>query len=522
MLFNSIEFLVFFLPLVFVVFRLIARFTSFSPLPWLTASSLFFYGWWEPRYLLLLLGSAGVNYCLSRLLGRVQGTPLARTLLITGVLFNLGLLAFYKYAAFIVSNVAAALSLPLAAPDILLPLAISFFTFQQIAYLADINKGQAPEASPLKYLLFVSFFPQLIAGPIVHHRQLLPQLDQLQHRYHPELLAPAVSLIILGLAKKVLVADTLAVFAEPGFQLVAAGTVINTADGWLSLSAYTLQIYFDFSGYCDIAIGCALLFGIRLPVNFQSPYQSTSIIDYWRRWHITLSNFLRDYVYIPLGGSQKGKTRRYINLFLTMLIGGLWHGAGWTYLLWGSLHGAFLVINHLWRNSNRRWGLIPENRAWAFFAQSLTLLSVTLAFAYFKAPTITAANSMLHSMLFGVGSGISADYLQAVDYTTRSDILQLLTEATGTAFCGVVFVAVALGIALLLPNSLDLVNNHGVEPSEHGSQDLGFRNPYQPDREPALRLQWAGTARWGIALGVLGWGILLSLTAISPFLYFQF
>lgn len=511
MLFNSIEFLVFFLPVVLAGHLILLR-LGVSTLGWLLAASLVFYGWWEPRYLFLLLGSAAANFLLARCLHRVRGNRGQGLILLAGVVFNLGLLAFYKYAAFIIDNLAALLGVSWQAPDILLPLAISFFTFQQIAYLADVNKGLEAERSPLRYLLFVSFFPQLIAGPIVHHRQLLPQLNQLDSLFNRGNLAPAISLIILGLAKKVLLADSLALFADPGFALAASGGSLHGAEATLSLTAYTLQIYFDFSGYCDIALGAALLFGVRLPVNFFSPYQAGSVIEIWKRWHITLSQFLRDYLYIPLGGNRLGRWRQYINLAITMLLGGLWHGASWNFVIWGGLHGIFLVINHLWRALLNNLSWQPRGMVWSLLCQLLTVSAFAAAFAYFRAPTTAAANRVLTTIFTQPGDGFGAAYLDALGNSLSGDVLASIAEPLGVAPLASLTVMFALAIALLMPNALQLVNG----------QRRGFELPDVPERAPLGRLHWRPTVGWGIALGVILWGVGISLTAVSPFLYFQF
>lgn len=511
MLFNSIEFLVFFLPLVLAGHLILLR-LGILTLPWLLAASLFFYGWWEPRYLLLLLGSATFNFVLARCLHSRRGQTGQGLLLAIGVAFNLGLLAFYKYAAFIVDNAASLLDIQLQAPDILLPLAISFFTFQQIAYLADVNKGLEAERSPLRYLLFVSFFPQLIAGPIVHHRQLLPQLNQLDSLFRRKNLAPAVTLIGLGLAKKVLLADSLALFADPGFDLAAGAQDLHGAEALLSLVAYTLQIYFDFSGYCDIALGAALLFGIRLPVNFYSPYQARSMIEIWKRWHITLSQFLRDYLYIPLGGNRKGRWRQYLNLALTMLLGGLWHGASWNFVIWGALHGVFLVINHLWRALLSRLAWQPTGLAWSLFAQFLTVSGFTVAFAYFRAPTIDAANNVLAAIFSLAGDGFSQAYVTTLEGSLSGDLLAGPAQYLGAAQLASLTVAGALAIALLLPNAIQLVN----------AQAGGFRLPHVEALPPLKAVRWQPSVSWGITLGLLLWAVGISLTSVSPFLYFQF
>ena len=395
MLFNSFEFIAVFLPCVFGGYALANRWGRRElGLGWLVAASLFFYGWWNPLYVPLLVGSMLANYALGRGLARPSA---GRGWLTVGVAGNLTLLGWFKYADFLAHNLMS-LGLPVQPPGIVLPLAISFFTFQQIAYLVDARRGLAKEPSLLHYALFVTFFPQLIAGPIVHHADMLPQfLDRHRRAVSAENVARGVAIFVVGLFKKVVLADTVAAWASPVFNAAAAGALPDAADAWGGALAYTLQIYFDFSGYTDMAIGAAWLFGIRLPENFAAPYRSTSIIDFWRTWHMTLSRFLRDYLYIPLGGNRHGTARRYLNLWLTMLLGGLWHGAGWTFVVWGALHGLYLSINHAWNLVCERipgWSRVPASvRGW--IGGGVTLLAVIVAWVFFRAAHFSAAGAML-------------------------------------------------------------------------------------------------------------------------------
>jgi len=513
MLFNSLEFLLF-LPLVFAVFRLLSRRRGHAVLPWLLFASLFFYGWWEPRYLALLLGSVLVNYGVARLLDRYRDAPPARPLLALGICWNLGLLGFYKYAAFVVENVSLVLSLRLESPDILLPLAISFFTFQQIAYLMDIRQGDRAERNPFRYLLFVSFFPQLISGPIVHHREMLPQFGRLRELYDPALIAPAIVLLTLGLAKTIVLADSLAMFADPVFLLAAEGQAPTTLEAWIATFAFSLQIYFDFSGYCDVAMGAALLFGVRLPVNFMSPLKATSIIDFWRLWHITLSRFLRDYLYIPLGGNRRGPGRRYLNLFITMMLGGLWHGASWNFFVWGGLHGLFLCINHGWRGitAGRTW---VQGRNWRLVSLIATFFAVALAFVVFRSSTVEAAWSIVLRFFSFEGAELSNAYLGELAKTASADLMFFAVHGVGAATAAVTVIVVGAAIAVLSPNALEVA----------GGERLGFdMRLLRVTARPRLRVypRWRPSVGWGIGLGLLCWLVLLSLTSVSPFLYFQF
>src|SRR4029078_5020437 len=270
-----------------------------------------------------------------------------KTFLAVGVTANLAALGYFKYVNFFLANLSALRETQTSVVAVVLPLGLSFFIFQKIALLVDASKGEVQHFSPLSYTLFVSFFPQLIAGPIVHHKEMMPQFAA-RARMQVVDFAKGLTLFVIGLAKKVLIADTIAQVSNPIFDRAAAGIVPGVLESWTGALAYTLQLYFDFSGYSDMALGLALLFGIHLPINFHSPYQARNSIEFWRRWHITLSRFLRDYLYIPLGGNRHGHVRRYINLAITMLLGGLWHGAAWTFVVWGALHGLYLAANHAW------------------------------------------------------------------------------------------------------------------------------------------------------------------------------
>ncbi len=510
MIFNSIEFLFLFLPISYLGFRVLTRFMPQAIIGWLVCASLFFYGWWEPKYLILLLGSALTNYYLGRLISDATTYKIRRAFAALGVCLNLGLLAIFKYTNFILESVSTVLQFEPTTYNILLPLAISFFTFQQIAYLIDVFKSRLAERSLSRYLLFVTFFPQLIAGPIVHHKTLLPQLSRLFKPYDKSVIAPAVTLIILGLSKKVLLADTLAMLVNPGFAMAESGALLDAGTAWICSVAYTLQLYFDFSGYCDIAIGCALLFGIRLPLNFESPLKATNIIDFWRRWHMTLSQFLRDYLYIPLGGNRHGETRRVFNLYLTMLIGGLWHGAGWTFVFWGSLHGLFLVINHGWRKLPISVSL--QGRAWQIFSFALTFNCVMFAFVFFRATSFDSALLLIRSMLSRIPGSVDADYLQKVDLSLSSDVLHLLTNAIGTNAFAIAFTIFAFAIATMLPNSLAFV----------GREKWGFENLYSNSDKVGVKLNWQNSSAWAVVFGALLFAVVLSLSTVSPFLYFQF
>lgn len=351
MLFNSYAFIFAYIPLVFLGYFTLGRRSHRLAALWLASASIFFYGWWDARFIGLLLGSIAFNYSAGYALARRSPTR-PRALLGIAIGMNLGLLGYFKYFNFFLDNLNALTDAHFENPPILLPLGISFFTFTQIAFLVDAYQGKAKEFNFVHYTLFVTYFPHLIAGPILHHKEMMPQFAAAAGcRWNARNIAVGGSIFIIGLAKKILLADALAEFATPIFSAVHDGGQPMLIEAWIAALAYTLQLYFDFSAYSDMAIGLSLLFNVRLPANFESPYKSTSIIEFWRRWHISLSRFLRDYLYIPLGGNRKGPLRRYLNLLATMLLGGLWHGAGWPFIVWGGLHGCYLAINQLSRNA---------------------------------------------------------------------------------------------------------------------------------------------------------------------------
>jgi alginate O-acetyltransferase complex protein AlgI len=404
-LFTTGTFLFLFLPATLLVFfgtaRVLGRAAAAA---WLALASLFFYGYWLPVYTILLLASVVANYGFGTLILRHQG-GLRRVWLIVAVTTNLAVLAYFKYANFLLStaNALAGTRFPLL--PIILPLGISFFTFTQIAYLADVYAGKVEQRNPIHYLLFVTYFPHLIAGPVLHHAEMMPQFA-LAENYRPRLenFVVGLAFLVIGLAKKILIADNMAPVANDAFDnRLQLGIGIGHA--WVGVLAYAFQIYFDFSGYSDMAVGLSLLIGVQLPYNFSSPYKARSIIEFWRRWHMTLSRFLRDYLYFALGGNRKGRVRRHVNLLVTMLLGGLWHGAAWTFVIWGGLHGIFLVVNHGWRYLCERYGFISTALKrplaallWDGLATALTLTCVLIAWVFFRAKSLAAANAMLTSM----------------------------------------------------------------------------------------------------------------------------
>ena len=394
MMFHSIPFILGFLPICLAGFFAMGRYCgSKAALSWLVLADLGFYGWWNPRYLPLLAASVIGNYLLA---GRLRRSTRTRCWLAAGVAANLALLGWFKYADFLMHTVVP------SAPglNITLPLAISFFTFQQIMFLIDTagdrnaageDRDHPAPAAFLPYAAFVTFFPHLIAGPIVRPAEVIPQLTCAQQiRPCRQNLADGLLIFLLGLAKKLVLADMFGVFADIGFNAAAHGAMLTFFEAWYAILAYTLQIYFDFSGYSDMAIGLARMLNVRFPMNFDSPYQATNIADFWRRWHITLGGFLRDYVYIPLGGNRTAPLRQIGNLTLTMLLAGLWHGAAWSFVVWGGLHGLFLVVHRLYRSRLR-----PLS---APLGQALTLFVVILAWVPFRAGSLSSSLAMLRGI----------------------------------------------------------------------------------------------------------------------------
>ena len=390
MLFNSPVFILAFLPITFLIYFFLTRggFIKLSKM-WLVLASLFFYGYWDPVYLLLIGSSIVVNFTLAN---RIRETQHKQGYLYTGILFNLGLLGYFKYADFFIDNVNMALASQIPELNIVLPLAISFFTFQQVAYLVDTKNGECEESDFLSYCLFICFFPQLIAGPIVHHKEMMPQFDQAgKSRIQARNVILGLMIFAIGLFKKVVLADALAQYVDPVFHLSLTQEVGFTA-AWLGSLAYTFQLYFDFSGYCDMAIGAALLFNIVLPINFNSPYKAVNIQDFWRRWHMTLSRWFRDYVYVKLGGNRVGKLLTLRNVFLTAFVSGIWHGAGWTFVIWGAMHGLAMVVHRLY--SDHLAFSLPRWVAWL-----LTFLFVNFAWVVFRAESLTSALNIYAGMV---------------------------------------------------------------------------------------------------------------------------
>lgn len=394
MLFNSAEFILAFLPVTFIVYFALTHNgkIEYSRI-WLVLASLFFYGWWNPNYLVLICISMLVNYGFATAISRNAIDKHRKLLLIGAIVFNVGLLGYYKYADFFISNFNVLLGSDYNLLNIILPLGISFFTFQQIAFVVDTYRREIQHVDLVQYSLFVCFFPQLIAGPIVHHKEIMPQfMDPDKWRIDTDNIARGIFIFNMGLAKKIIIADTFGQIANLGYQNFQS---LDTVQSWITAFAYSVQLYFDFSGYSDMAIGIGLLFNISLPVNFRSPHKSANIQQFYRRWHITLSNFLRDYIYIPLGGNKKGELVTNLNLFLTFLIGGFWHGANWTFVIWGALNGIALIAHRMFQKTGI---MLPQ-----MIAVSITFLFVMFVRVFFRSENFSIASQILATM-FGAGS----------------------------------------------------------------------------------------------------------------------
>ncbi len=513
MLFNSYSFLLLYLPVTAFVFFRLGAYSHKLAAAWLAAASLFFYGWWNPAYVGLLLASIFFNYGVGIALARewdAERTARRHLILALGVGADLALLGYFKYANFFVDTANRALGLEWEMQEILLPLGISFFTFTQIAFLADAWAGKAREYNFIHYLLFVTYFPHLIAGPVLHHKEMMPQFAR-PETYVPAMENIAVGLTIfsIGLFKKAVLADGIAPYANAAFRAADQGESIDLLMAWGGVLAYANQIYFDFSGYSDMAIGLSRVFGVVLPLNFNSPYQATSIADFWRRWHITLSRFLRDYLYVPLGGNRRGPARRWVNLMATMLLGGLWHGASWNFVVWGGLHGLFLAVNHAWVafREARSWHRLPTWLAWA-----LTFAAVLVAWVFFRATTTQGALGMLAGMagLNGVSlpSAIAAPLGGVANWLAQAGVT--LRLGGGSEFVLTWGWSVALlAIALLLPNTQEIMRHYrpGLDFVSSGTRPWAA---------------WRPSVAWAWAIAVLSGAGALSLSGATEFLYYQF
>ena len=491
MVFSSLEFIYLFMPPVLLGFLILRSLRMEGAIIWwLIAASLAFYAWWSPLHLALLLASVGANYGAHILLRKNRSRPV----LIVGIISNLAVLAWFKYADFLLQNVAALTGAESKALGIVLPLAISFFTFQQISFLLDTWNDKIEQCDFKRYVLFVTFFPQLIAGPIVLQKDTIPQfhLSNFANRTGLNIMVGG-TLFAIGLFKKIVLADGIAPVANAVFAASDAGQTIDMQTAWQGALAYTFQIYFDFSGYCDMALGVARMFGIKLPINFNSPYKAVSISDFWRRWHITLSRFLRDYLYIPLGGNRSGILGRHGNLVATMLLGGLWHGAGWNFVIWGGLHGTFLVVNHLWRDISVRHGFhkLAPKFIRLIASWSLTMMAVIVAWVFFRAETFSGAVGVLSAMFIPAEVSIIAQGGALVEDPAFS----------------VMIIAVMMIVVTAFPNSIELTRKY--RPVIDTVRELGT-SAY------SLRsLNWRPAPMWGATIAVAGTFALVQLYRLN-------
>ncbi len=492
MLFNSYIFIFVFLPITLIVFFGLARYRYLKMAKiWLAITSLFFYGYWNPPYLILMILSIVFNHQMGQAIDKAElKSKEAKTLLWIGIIINLLTIGYYKYAEFSLASINGIFRSNLSIPEVILPLAISFYTFTQIAYLVDAYRGETKEYKYdlLTYSLFVTFFPQLIAGPILRHDELIPQFNKLKNFiFSHKNFGYGLVLFSLGLCKKVLIADNVSPWVATAFNNPSELVFI---EAWFGALSYTFQLYFDFSGYSDMAIGIGMMFNIKLPINFDSPYKAISISDFWRRWHITLSNFLKDYLYIPLGGSRQGEIKRYTNLLTTMLLGGLWHGAGWTFIVWGGLHGTYLCINHAWRKLKIT---LPKFVGWG-----ITFIAVVVGWVLFRAENFSDATAMLKTM-----AGFNGIILPG----NAGGRFSFLSN---------------LGIQLQAWGSFDYLPG-GSNPKPHLAAIIGLLLgvAFLPNTQEILQ-KLKPTWWWAIPIGGVTGYCLLCVNRVSEFLYFQF
>jgi len=517
MLFNSYVFIFGFLPVSLAIFFLLGRLSPSWAAAFLLLASLFFYGWWNPVYLPILLASASCNFLIGNSISHSR-TPSSRTLIFAiGIACNLLTLFYFKYYSFFLSFLLSEQQEPLKD----LPLGISFFTFTQIAFLTDVYQRRAREPNPIHYGLFVTYFPHLIAGPLLHHKAMMPQFGRKDtYLVNPNNIAIGLTIFVIGLFKKVVLADSLAPTTSGVFAAAETGVPITLLEAWAGALGYTLQLYFDFSGYSEMAIGISRMFNVVLPPNFYSPYQATSISDFWRRWHMTLSAFLRNYLYIPLGGNRHGKTRKYLNLLITMVLGGLWHGAGWTFVIWGAFHGCLLAMDHVWRDLRGHLGLAPSGNSIfrPLISWAATFVCVVVGWVFFRSVTLDGSFRMIGAMAGLNGISVSPGVADLVmpfwrlsastwvrpDGISPSGLIDL-------PFLNLVFIG--LIIVLALPNTLQIMR---------------WTSPVLeiPQEASGLRLfsHWAWTPNTvnAVVLAVATIVSLLLLSRPSEFLYFQF
>jgi len=534
MLFNSYEFILLFLPVTFLGFYFVSNLkVKRFKVAWLVAASLFFYGWWNPPYLSLLLISIGVNYIIGQALNTAHANnheSKGKILLVFGVIFNLALIGYYKYFNFFVDNLNTLAGTTFNIAQIILPLGISFYTFQQISYLVDSLEGETKAYRFLDYCLFVSFFPQLIAGPIVSHQEVMPQFEkQGKVGISHENFAIGLTIFSVGLFKKVILADQIALYSTPVFDAATQGIDLTVAEAWMGALAYTMQIYFDFSGYSDMAIGAARLFGIQLPINFNSPYKAINIIEFWGRWHITLTRFLTRYLYNPIALNisrsriRRGKSliKRGIGSFgafieiialptiVTMFLAGLWHGAGWQYIIFGFLHGFYLTTNHGWHMFLRSKGYDLKNLNWLEkrIGQMITFVAVVVAMVFFRAYDVSNAMAVLKAMVGSNGFSLADGALFSNQLFIDPKI-------------GLIRLIILMVIIFYLPNTQQWMAKYQPAlnfdaTSDQQNQPRWLKNIWES-------LRWQPNLLWAGLTSTIAVVAFLGLSQVSEFIYFQF
>ena len=513
MLFNSYEFLLIFLPLTVVVFFALSAWGQFrAAAASLALASIIFYGYWSPAYILLLLASITANFLTGQAILQYRAShrlTSAKRVLTIAVIANLCAIGYFKYANFFIDSVNHLAQIDMAVARVVLPIGISFFTFTQIAYLVDTYQGKVRETDVIHYVLFVTYFPHLIAGPVLHHAEMMPQFARAEtYRFRLDNFQIGSAFFLIGLFKKVVLADGIQPYVGPVFE-ADPGYHLSALEAWGGVLAYTLQIYFDFSGYSDMAIGLAKLFNVDLPLNFNSPYKATSITDFWRRWHMTLSRFLRDYLYIPLGGNRKGPLTRYLNLMITMLLGGLWHGAGWTFVIWGGVHGLYLSVHHGWTAIRKRVsGPTRPTLLGRGFAVLTTFFFVVIAWVFFRATNLDAALRILSGM-FSLNEAVLPAQWQPAMNAWLPSLVGAVHFSNLDAFGGtrqLTWIAALLALAWCFPNSQTIMR--------------------QLQNSGAFAVAWRGELGWfslGFMAVVVGFLAVINGTrGVSEFIYFNF
>jgi alginate O-acetyltransferase complex protein AlgI len=511
MLFNSFEFIFLFLPVCIIGFFLIAKVSKGAAAGWLFLASLFFYAWWDWHYLWLLLGSIVFHFLVGQWLLRLAPQP-KKWLLISAIVIDISLLVYFKYADMFIGSINNLSGSEIALLKIVLPLGISFFTFTQIAFLVDTYEGKVSETRPVYFGLFVTYFPHLIAGPVLHHKEMMPQFAA-DRSYSPQwrLIAIGIGIFTIGLAKKVLIADNLASYANNYF---ANPQGLGLLQSWQGVLAYTFQLYFDFSGYSDMAVGLSLMLGIKLPINFYSPYKAANISEFWRRWHMTLSRFLRDYLYIRMGGNRHGKFRRYFNLLMTMFLGGLWHGAGWNFAIWGLMHGFYLCIHEAWRATIGKY--FKNSKSYKVAAVCVTFLAATIAWVPFRATDLTATVSIWSAMSGFNGVSLPEVFFSKLGFLSSVFANLGVTQEVGGGskfVFGYLWILIAAFLAFFTPNTYQIYRRFkpAIFDKEVVGQLLGTQSF-------TARFNKRTTA----LLAFLFVASLLFLGRPSEFLYFQF